>query len=118
VTTLSSLFTTIGLERNDGNSSAPRLPYQLLTHIVLLTIVIVRILYTINSNPQYILARAIHKLPITNVPFQRPPTSHYPRPVNDPENDGGGDVQHGDGNGIKYATCPLKPCLDAICRSR
>jgi hypothetical protein len=47
----------------------------------------VRILYTINSSPQYILARPSHSLPTTSL---HPPI---------------------------YATCPLKPCLDAICRS-
>ena len=83
---------------------------------------IVRILYTINNSPQYILARSFNKLPTTHVPFQRPPTSHYPRPVNEPHDtvtghswnengvkyvilggqceDGGGDVQFGMKHGM------------------
>ena len=46
-------------------------------------VMIVRIPCTINNSPQYILARSF-KLPTRHVPFQRPPTSHYPRPVNEP----------------------------------
>jgi len=48
-----------------------------------------RILYTINSSPQYILARSLSPIVATLV----------------------GDAPY------QYATAPLKACLDAICRS-
>ncbi|KAG5645420.1 hypothetical protein DXG03_006244 [Asterophora parasitica] len=68
-----------------------------------------RILYTINSSPQYILARSSTAVPIVLVPsVAATGTSHYeksttqatkvePRP--------------------EFATVSLKTCLDAICRS-
>jgi hypothetical protein len=76
----------------------------------------VRILYTINNSPQYILAWTFDKLPTRYVPFQRPPTSHYPRPVNEPHDTVAGNSWNE--NGVKYTICPLRPCLDAICRFR
>jgi hypothetical protein len=49
----------------------------------------VRVLYTINSSPQYVLARSHRKVPVV--------------------------VVQGD---PRYGTTSLKACLDAICRSR
>ncbi|KAF8995511.1 hypothetical protein BDQ17DRAFT_1545218 [Cyathus striatus] len=52
-----------------------------------------RVLYTINSSPQYILARSLSSFPIFPVPPQSP--SEFPI----------------------YATVSLRKCLDTICRS-
>ncbi|KAF5385937.1 hypothetical protein D9615_002292 [Tricholomella constricta] len=67
-----------------------------------------RILYTINSSPQYILARSPSSVPVIFVPSVAQLASHYdkgatqttqvePRP--------------------EFATASLKTCLDSICRS-
>lgn len=68
-----------------------------------------RILYTINSSPQYILARTSSPVPALLIPRVQP-TSYYdkslpPHPVPDLDPT------------FHYATVPLKTCLDAICRS-
>ncbi|KAH9918775.1 hypothetical protein B0H21DRAFT_238781 [Amylocystis lapponica] len=62
----------------------------------------VRALYTINGSPQYILARSNHNLSVTVIPSHllASPTSSLP---NDPR--------------LAYGRAPLRPCLDAICRS-
>lgn len=55
-------------------------------------------LYTINSSPQYILAKTHEPVPVT----------HHPSP-----NDRGTEGTH-----ARYAKAPLKACLTAICNSR
>ncbi|KAF8635216.1 hypothetical protein AX17_003992 [Amanita inopinata Kibby_2008] len=57
-----------------------------------------RILYTINSSPQYILARSSSLVAVVPIP-----------PASQDNNDGSGQP--------KYATVSLKACLDTICRS-
>ncbi|KAI5831808.1 hypothetical protein K523DRAFT_299727 [Schizophyllum commune Tattone D] len=55
-----------------------------------------RILYTINANPQYILARTLRPVEVSILPdAPAGPSSSQAR----------------------YATAQLKPCLDAVCRS-
>lgn len=57
-----------------------------------------RMLYTINSSPQYILARSSFLIPVTPIPEPPPEEkAHATQP--------------------KYATVALRACLDTICRS-
>ncbi|KAI5890354.1 uncharacterized protein SCHCODRAFT_02690320 [Schizophyllum commune H4-8] len=55
-----------------------------------------RILYTINANPQYILARTLRPVEVSILP-------DAPDGPSSPQ--------------ARYATAQLKPCLDAVCRS-
>ena len=57
-----------------------------------------RVLYTINSSPQYILARSHSQLPVSPIP--------------DPQQNDKDDKSR-----PKYATVSLRACLDTICRS-
>lgn len=66
-----------------------------------------RILYTINSSPQYILARSQSPIISTVIP-RKSDISHYDRSVDLPINFR---------SGPQYATTSLKICLDTICRS-
>src|ERR1700722_12441338 len=71
----------------------------------------VRILYTINSSPQYILARSHKKVPVQLVRRQSKLSFHYnsiqAATTSTPEE-----------SQDLYATASLKACLDAICCSR
>lgn len=58
-----------------------------------------RILYTINSSPQYILARSHSPVPVSAITYSLNPHPSHP--------------SHN-----LYATAALKACLDSICRSR
>jgi hypothetical protein len=66
-----------------------------------------RILYTINSTPQYILARSPSSIPIIILP--QPPNGS----CSDGSTRGTGDQD----SPPTYATTSLKMCLDTICRS-
>lgn len=65
-----------------------------------------RILYTINSSPQYILARS-SSIPVTLVPCATHSNSHYDRSV----------TQATAEHPPEFGTVPLKICLDTICHS-
>ena len=60
-----------------------------------------RVLYTINSSPQYILARSLSPVSITIIPHQEEPRATQPYAT----------------QAALYASVTLKTCLDAICRS-
>lgn len=66
-----------------------------------------RILYTINSSPQYILARS-HSLIIATIIPRNSDSSHYDRSA---------DAAASSRLEPRYATTSLKTCLDTICRS-
>ncbi|KAF8070412.1 hypothetical protein FPV67DRAFT_1018570 [Lyophyllum atratum] len=69
-----------------------------------------RLLYTINSSPQYILARSSSSCPVILVP-QVQTTSHYNKSVATEATPSKLESQP------EFGTASLKTCLDAICRS-
>jgi len=75
----------------------------------------VRILYTINSSPQYILARSHRKIPVSVVRRQQTPSFHYASTL--PLQEETPSASQSEPEGL-YATASLKACLDTICCSR
>lgn len=68
-----------------------------------------RILYTINSSPQYILARSSSSVPVVLIPQTQDSSPH--------DKSSGKDVNTNPKACFSYATASLKTCLNAICRS-